>query len=125
MEVVSSGDLDALDDLVAPDYVDHGAPPGLPPGLEGLKASMAAFRAGFPDAHVTVEDQVAEGDMVASRITWGGTFEGEFMGMEPTGKKAEVGGITIHRLAGGKLAEEWDVHDMMGMMQQLGVIPEQ
>ena len=77
----------------------------------------------FPDARVTVEDQVAEGDKVVSRWTATGTHTGDLMGTAPTGRSIEIPGITISRFSGGKIAEDWYQSDDLGMMQQLGVIP--
>ena len=82
------------------------------------------YRTAFPDLHFTVEDQIAEGDMVANRVTARGTHQGEFMGIAPTGKQVTVTGITIDRIAGDKLEESWASWDFLGLMQQLGAIPE-
>jgi predicted ester cyclase len=80
-------------------------------------------RGAFPDARVTVEDQIAEGDKVVDRWTATGTPTGDLMGVPPTGRRIEVSGITISRFAGGKIVEDWYQGDDLGMMQQLGVIP--
>jgi steroid delta-isomerase-like uncharacterized protein len=123
-EIFNGGDLDLADELYAPDYVLHD--PSLPEDLhgpEGLKRYVAMTRAAFPDARVTVEDQVAEGDKVVDRWTARGTHTGEFMGIPPTGRRIEVSGVTISRFAGGKIAEDWYQGDDLGMMRQLGVIP--
>ncbi len=123
-ETSNGGDLDLADELYAPDYVLHD--PSLPEDLhgpEGLKRYVAMTRAAFPDARVTVEDQVAEGDKVVDRWTARGTHTGEFMGIPPTGRRIEVSGVTISRFAGGKIAEDWYQGDDLGMMRQLGVIP--
>jgi len=77
----------------------------------------------FPDFQVTVEDVVAEGDKVARRVTLSGTHKGEYMGIPPTGKQMTMGVITIERIEGGKIAEQWGEADMLGLMQQLGVMP--
>lgn len=77
----------------------------------------------FPDYHVTVEDQIAEGERVVTRWTCHGTHEGEFQGMPPTGKKMAMSEITIFRIANGKLVEGWSNLDMLGALQQLGAIP--
>ena len=124
-EVFIKGNLDAVDELCTTDFVDHEAPPGMPPGIEGVKAVVSMYRTAFPDLHATVEDVVSEGDRAAARVTFGGTHKGEMMGMPPTGKSFEASTIDILRFEGGKAAEHWGVTDQMGMMQQLGVIPEQ
>ena len=84
---------------------------------------MGEFRSAFPDFHVTIEDQIAEGDRVATRWTMRGTHEGEFRGISPTGKQITVTGIGIFRFSDGKVVESWDNFDQLGMMRQLGVIP--
>ncbi len=81
------------------------------------------YRSAFPDLQATVEDQVAEGDKVASRFTFRGTHRGELAGIPPTGNQVEVTGIVISRIEGGKGAEDWSNYDALGMMQQLGVVP--
>jgi len=81
------------------------------------------LRAAFPDLHVTIEDVLAEGDKVVQRWSGHGSHQGELMGLPPSGKRISVAGITISRFEGGKVAEEWELYDMMGMMQQLGALP--
>jgi steroid delta-isomerase-like uncharacterized protein len=85
---------------------------------------MAMFRQAFPDSYFTVEDMVAEGDKVATRKTFHGTHQGEFMGIPPTGQQVSVGLIDIVRIADGKVVEHWSMGDNLGMMQQLGIIVE-
>jgi predicted ester cyclase len=77
----------------------------------------------FPDYHITIEDVVAEGDKVVLRFHWSGTHKGEFMGIAPTGNKVTVTAMSMHRIEGGKEAEQWGELDRLGMMQQLGVVP--
>ena len=114
-----------VDELFVPNYVHHD--PGLPPEMQGsreaYKQVTAMFRAGFPDIKMTVEDLVAEGEEVVARWIWHGTNQGEFQGMPPNGKQVTGSGISIHRVASGKLAEAWVNFDALGMLQQLGVIP--
>jgi predicted ester cyclase len=92
-------------------------------GPEGIKRYAAEVRDALPDVRVTVEEQVAEGDGVATRYTLVGTQEGVLMGIPPTGNPVEIVGVAIDRLANGKIVESWDNYDALGMMQQLGVIP--
>jgi steroid delta-isomerase-like uncharacterized protein len=115
--------VDRADELVAPDYVDHAALPGQAPGLEGAKKKWAMYLAGIPDLRVTIEEMVAEGDKVGVRRSYEGTHRGELLGVPPTGKQVRIGGISIFRLAGGKIAEHWEQLDRLALMQQLGVIP--
>jgi len=119
------GNLDVVDELIARDYVGHDpANPEPLHGPEGVKEFISTYLAAFPDARITVEEQLAEGDMVATRWSAGGTHEGELMGIQPTGKQVSVSGLSISRLSGGKIVEEFQNWDNYGMMQQLGAIPE-
>jgi steroid delta-isomerase-like uncharacterized protein len=123
-EALNAGRLEVVDELVASDFVEHD--PSLPEevrGPAGVKELIAGYRAAFPDIHITIEDQIAEGDYVVSRWSGTGTHQGELMGMPATGKQATVTGITIDRIADGRIAESWDNWDTLGMMQQLGAIP--
>jgi steroid delta-isomerase-like uncharacterized protein len=122
-EVQSGGNIDAIDELCSPEFVNHSAPPGVPSNCEGVKQVTAMFRQAFPDSYFTVEDMVAEGDKVATRKTFHGTHQGEFFGVPPTGQRESIGLIDIVRIADWKVVEHWSMGDNLGMMQQLGVIP--
>ena len=122
-EVVNKGNLAVIDELVAANFVDHSAPPGVAPDREGYKQFFTMAHSAFPDFHSTLEDMIAEGDMVVQRFTARGTHKGEWMGIAPTGKQFTMPGIGIHRITGGKIVEDWVSMDMLGMMQQLGVVP--
>jgi steroid delta-isomerase-like uncharacterized protein len=118
------GNLDVVDELVASDYIGHDpANPEPLHGPAGVKEFISTYRAAFPDARITVEQQLAEGDLVATRWSGRGTHEGELLGIQPTGKQATVSGLTISRLVGGKVVEEFQNWDTFGLMQQLGAIP--
>ena len=121
-EVQNGGDLTVLDEIAAADYVNHTAPPGVPPDREGLKQLTAMFRRAFPDGRMTVEDLVAEGDRVVTRKTFRGTHGGELMGIPPTGRAVAIQLIDIVRLADGKAVESWSAADDLGMLQQLGAL---
>ena len=123
-EVQSGGNIDAIDELCSPEFVNHSAPPRVPSNCEGVKQLTAMFRQAFPDSYLTVEDMVAEGDKVATRKTFHGTHQGEFMGIPPTGQQVSIGLIDIVRIADGQVVEHWSMGDNLGMMQQLGVIPQ-
>ncbi len=97
--------------FIAPDVVFHGLA-GVPPTYEGWKQGHALFVAAFPDMHLTIEDQIAEGDRVVTRWTMRGTHRGELMGLPPTGQQVTVGGISIDRIAGGKVVEHWAQIDL-------------
>ena len=117
--------LTIIDELLPVDYVDHNPPlPGMPPGREGVRQASLALAAAFPDAVHTIEDQMAEGDKVMTRLTVRATFLGEILGFRPTGKTVEVRGIAVHRVAGGRLVEHWAHMDMAGFMQQIGESPD-
>jgi steroid delta-isomerase-like uncharacterized protein len=122
-EVWQEGNVDAIDEYYAADVVNHGAPPDLPPSREGFKVYAGMLTSAFPDADITIEDQVAEGDRVVTRWSSKGIHTGEFFGIPATGKQVTVTGIVIERIAGGKVAEIWAEFDQMGLMQQLGVVP--
>ena len=122
-EVFNKGNLAAADELVATNYIYHG-PIGMEfKGPEGLKQLISMFRNAFPDLHGTVEDLFAEGDRVVSRFTARGTHKGDLMGIAPTGKQVTQAGIVIARWVDGKEVEAWESLDLLGMMQQLGVVP--
>jgi steroid delta-isomerase-like uncharacterized protein len=113
-------DFAALESVTSQDVVYHTAPPGLSAGIEGYRELMAMYVSAFPDIQITVDDVIAEGDKVVTRYTSRGTHRGEFMGIAPTGSQVTVGGISITRVAGNKVTEEWEQLDMLGGLQQLG-----
>ena len=122
-QVWSKGNLDVVDELCAADFVLHDpAQPGIR-GPEGYKQIVTGNRTAFPDLQITVEDQLAEGDKVATRWTTTGTHQGEFAGIPATGKRGGVTGTTIARVVGGKIVEERSNWDTLGLLQQLGAIP--
>jgi steroid delta-isomerase-like uncharacterized protein len=123
-EVQSGGNIDAIDELCSPEFVNHSAPPGMPSNCEGVKQVTAMFRRAFPDSYFTVEEMVAEGDKVATRKSFRGTHQGEFMGIPPTGRQVSIGLIDIVRINDRQVVEHWSMGDNLGMLQQLGVIPE-
>lgn len=122
-KIWSEGDLDLVDEIVAEDYVEHN--PMVPHEARGpadYKESVTMFRTAFPDLTITEEDTIVEGEKVVTRITMEGTHEGEFMGIEPTGRAVESTGIVINRLQDGQLVESWPLADMLSVLQQLGVV---
>ena len=123
-EEIDAGNMAAMDDLVAEDYVNHHPPPfpGLPAGREGLKQAFQIFWDATPGHHV-IEDQIAEGDRVVTRLTAHGRHEGELPGpIPPTGREIHMSAVAIHRIADGKLAEHWSGADELGLLVQLGVV---
>ena len=124
-EIFAGGNLDAIDECVDPGFVGYDAASPEPiRGPQGLREMVKGYRAAFPDLQIAVDDQVAEGDKVATRWTARGTHQGELFGIEPTGKQATITGISIERFSNGKIVESWDNWDTFGLMQQLGVVPQ-
>src|SRR5919202_5120284 len=119
----ASGDVERQIELLSADYVDHSLPPGMPQGAEGFRQLAAGFGQAFPDLQVTVEHLIAEGDLVASRVTVTGTHQGTLMGMPATGRRVTFTSTNISRVANGKLVEHWGNSDQLGLLQQLGAIP--
>ena len=120
-EVFVRGDVAAVDELVAHDFVPHTYPGTT--DREGLKVAMERVSKGIADARFTIDDVIAEGDRVAVRLTSGATQVGEFMGMPPTGKRYEIEEIHVFRVRDGRIAEHWHQFDQLGMMRQLGLMP--
>ncbi len=124
-EAYNANTLEALDSIVTADVISHKTLPGLPPGLQGGKLSHRGTVAAIPDLHYTVEDLIAEGDKVVMRWTMTGTHSGsEFMGLPPGGRKLRVTGISMFRIADGKIVEHWAEPDGVTFMQQLGLMPQ-
>ena len=122
--LIGQADLSIADELVAEDFVDHNPPgPDIAPGREGLKQVFTEFNSAFPDMTLTVEDQVAEGDKVVSRLRFSGTQQGEFNAMPASGKSVSIGIIDIFRIEEGKIVERWGESDTLGMLVQLGAVP--
>ena len=124
IEGAYQGDYALIDELIAPAYVGHDpAQPEPMIGPAGFKQNVEKYRAAFEDARLTVDSQIAEGDMVATRWTGRGTHTGEMAGMPATGKQVTVSGITIARFEGGQIVEDWTNWDTLGMLIQLGAVP--
>lgn len=122
-EVWSTGDLSRRDSFLAEDYRGHMAGAAEPIDRDGWTAWFQGFRAAFPDARFTVEDMVAEGDRVAARLTMRGAHLGPLNGVPPTGRAVVVSGMSIERIADGRIVEGWNENDALGLLQQLGVLP--
>ncbi len=121
-EAVNTGNFDLLDEMLSPDYLDHSTPPGVPPGIAGVKAVFAMFRTAFPDVKFTVEQMLFEDDFLATRVSGQGTQNGPFMGAPASGKHATWSSLGIFRVTDGKLAEHWGVPDLLGLLTQIGMI---
>jgi steroid delta-isomerase-like uncharacterized protein len=123
-EAFNAGNIDVIDELVTTDFVNHDAAlPEAMIGPEAAKATISGYRTAFPDLRITIEEQIADDQGVATRWSAKGTHEGDLMGMAPTGKQSTVTGITIDRIVDGRIAESWTNWDTLGMLQQLGVVP--
>jgi predicted ester cyclase len=122
-ELFNRGNLDVADDLVAPDFFNHDAPPDQNRGPESMRGTVNMLRSAFPDLHFTIEELVAEGDTVMGRVTMAGTHQGAFMGFAPTGHTFLQEQMHLVRFRDGKGIEHRTVRDDLGMMHQLGMIP--
>jgi steroid delta-isomerase-like uncharacterized protein len=120
-ELWNRGNFGLVAQLLASDYDGHSST--VIRGPEGAMEFVPRLRNAFPDFQFSILDQIAEGDKVATRWTIRGTHKGEFQGMPPTGKQIEMTGITIFRIANGKLIEGWTNEDVLGMLQELGAVP--
>jgi predicted ester cyclase len=119
-ENASQGNFDALDEIVTQDYVLH---PEEVRGADGLKEMVQRYRDALSGLRVSVDQQFSDGDYVATRITIRGTHDGDLMGTPPTGKDVAFTGITISRCEGGRIAEEWEITDTLGLLTQVGAVP--
>ena len=123
-EVINRQNLDAIDKMVSENFIEHVPFPGQGPGREGLKFAIGSMHTGFPDMNWTMQEQIAEDEKVVSRFIWEGTHKGEFMGIPPTNKKVEVWGMVIDVVRDGLFSESRIIMDTVGLLQQLGAMPE-
>ena len=124
LEMFSTGDLAIAEEIYSEDYIGYDpAQPDPIRGIEEAKAEVAGYRAAFSDLQVAADHQVAEGDYVVTRWTARGTHDGELFGVAPTGKSVAITGITIVRVSGGKIVEDYTQWDALGLMTQLGAVP--
>jgi steroid delta-isomerase-like uncharacterized protein len=124
-ELWNKGNLSVADQLFSPNYTHHdSSTPDFGRGPESERKRATLYRTAFPDLHLTIEDIIAEGETVMARWSCRGTHKGDLSGMAPTGKQFTISGVSIARLANGKMAEGWINWDAQGLMQQLGVVPE-
>lgn len=121
-EVGNEGRLEVLDEITAPDHVEHNPFPGQVQGIEGLKQRVSMIRAAH-DPHFTIEHLIADGDKVAVMWTNRGTHVADWMGIPATWKKTAIQGVDIHLLRDGRLAEHWDVVDVYSFLAQIGAVP--
>jgi predicted ester cyclase len=119
-EIFNKGNFDAANKYWAPTHIDHSAPNGTPPGLEGVTAFFRSFREAFPDARWTLDDVVAEGDKATCRSTITGTHNGKYWGIPATGRRVTITSIDILRFEGDRIAEHWG---QWTLPQELGATP--
>ncbi len=122
-EVWGKGNLAVVDELSDENVLNHNPQVPLLKGREAFKQLVLTYRTAFPDLHITIEDQIVEGDKVVIRFTARGTHKGNLMDIPPTGKQMTTSGITVSRVVNGKFVESWTDFDALGMLQQLGVVP--
>ena len=123
-ELLSAGDVDGFGRLLSDDFVEHEEVPGLSPTREGVLDLFRGYLVAFPDLRMEVLDLLASGDKTVARVKATGTHDGEFMGLPPSGRAVEVQLIDIMRFEDGLVVEHWGVMDMLGMLQQLGALPD-
>lgn len=121
-QVVNQGKVEEIDEVFSADFVEHEPFPGLEANREGAKQFFAMMHTAFPDLEFDVDFYMSDGSKVAAYVTIRGTHQGEFMGIEPTGRKINVRVIDIMRIEDGKFVEHWGVTDGLAMMEQLGVM---
>jgi predicted ester cyclase len=114
----------AFEELLDTNVIDHNVPPGVAAGAQGVHQQFDGFRAAFPDFRATILDQIAEGDKVVTRKVFTGTHLGPLQGIAPTGRKVEIHVIDIVRVANDKIVEHWNCVDRLGLLAQLGALPQ-
>ena len=122
-EVMSEGKIETIDELCAPDYVEHDPFPGTSADLAGLKEGITQIRSAFPDMQVSADEIIEEGDRLAVRSTMRATHEGDFMGVPGSGKKVEVANYDFVRFENDMAVEHWGVIDSAALMEQIGAVP--
>jgi predicted ester cyclase len=123
-EDISKGDLAVAEQIIHPEFFDHTNPPGMQHGIDGHTSIVTLFRAAFPDVDWHIDDLIAEGDKVVARTTMRGTHTGDFFGIPPTGRQVEMTGVHVMRIADGRIIEHWGSNDDLGLMRQLGLVPQ-
>ena len=124
-DVFSQGNMNAISELIAPEYVNHdpNVPGGAWQGLEGAKALIGTYRTAFPDVQFSIDHQIAENDLVMTRWTARGTHTGTLGQFPISHKPVVITGTNLKRIVNGKTVEEWANFDMLGLLRQIGVFP--
>jgi steroid delta-isomerase-like uncharacterized protein len=120
---INAKDLGSALTVFSPNHIEHAMYPGMPTGVEAVRAFFSMLFAGFPDVHTTIQETIAEGDKVVVRANNEGNHTGPFLGIPATGKHAKWSFIDIHRIEDGKIVEHWVETDQLSLMQQLGMVP--
>jgi predicted ester cyclase len=121
---ISRGDEAVGERIIHPNFVDHTNPPGMQHGLAGHQAIVRLFRVAFPDQWWQIKDLITEGDRVVARTAMRGTHQGDFFGIPPTDRSVTLSGVHVLRIVYGRIVEHWGINDDLGLLQQLGVIPD-
>lgn len=122
-EAWNRGNLEVIDEIFAPDYMEHILRPGQEPGIEGYKSRVSTMRAAFPDLVSEVKDLIAEDDRIALRYTLRGRHDGELAGIPASGQRMSSDGMVFARFQDGRIVERWQVHDDLTLLQQIGGLP--
>jgi len=122
-EVFNKGNFSVLEEVIHPEY-RYSSPEGQLEGIDQLRDFIQGLRQGFPDLNLSIDDLFVAENKVCTRFTLTGTHQGEYMGIRATGKVIKVTGVVISRFTDGKIIEEWETLDMLGLFQQLGLVPE-
>jgi len=122
-EVFNRGNFSILEEVIHPDY-RYSSPEGQLEGIDQLRDLIQGLRQGFPDLNLSIDDLFVAENKVCTRFTMTGTHQGEYMGISATEKVIKVTGVVISRITDGKIIEEWEMLDMLGFFQQLGLVPE-
>lgn len=123
-EFIEGRRLEVAEEILADTFVNHTPPPGLSAGKDGARAFFEMMWRAFPDLTVEILDQVAEGDSVTTRKAFHGTHEGDFAGIAPTQKRVQISVVDIIRLKDGRFVEHWAIVDQLGLLAQLGAVPQ-
>jgi predicted ester cyclase len=123
LEVLNTGNFELMNELLAPEFVDHTPRPAVAPTRDGMIESAKALRTAFPDLRYSIADSIVCGDRIVHRLSATGTMKGEFNGIPATGKRASWTEIHIGRGVNGRLTEHWGLVDQLGMLVQLGIVP--
>ena len=121
-KVVNTGNVNDIEKYVSPDYYEGNKPGGQIVGIEGAKQHILGVRQTYPDLHVTIEQQIAEGDWVVTRITARGTHHGSWLGMKPTGKKVTITGVNIEKVIDGHIVEHGGAADTLEALLEIGAV---